>query len=186
MAVQVEEQTADYTGMITETDYQEYLRFDGTDQDAILPTLVNSAIRQAEAYCNATFGLKTYEALFEMDDCKHTLYLPFAPILSVESAAYVALDGTETNLTLNTDYYIRGLSKKYLIINKPYYSGSILVKYTAGNAVPANVNPLVKREMLKILDESFEIRGNSIIAASVALVPQSSKVGLALFRNNVL
>ena len=186
MSLQVEEQTADYTGMITEIDYQEYIRFDGTDQDAILPMLVESSIRQAEAYCNSTFGLKTFKALFEVDECKHTLNLPFAPILSVESVYYVDLEGVESLLTLNTDYYIRGLGRKYLILNTARYGGSILVNYTAGNATPANVNPQVKKGILTILSEAFEVRGNSIIAASVSIVSQNSKVELSHFRNNVI
>jgi uncharacterized phiE125 gp8 family phage protein len=186
MSLQVEEITADYTNMIVEADYQEYIRYDGTDQAALMPILIESAIRQAEAYCNATFGLKTYEALFSNVISGCNIYLPFAPILSVESVSVVDLEGAETLLVLNTGYYIQGLSRKYLILTGITSYSSILVKYTSGIATPANVNKTVKEGILTILSENFENREDGIIGEGVSKLPRNSKVKLAPFRNIVL
>lgn len=193
MALQVQENTADYTGMITAQEYEQYIRFDGTDQDLVMPILVESSIRAAEDYCNATFGLKTFTALFDNVLSGCNLYLPFAPIISVESVKRVSEDGIETSLVLGTDYYVKGLTRKYLVIistgtitNGAYTLPSYKIDYTAGNATPANVNVKVKDAILGIMEESFENRGQSIVGESVNIIPQNSKVKLGPYRNSVL
>ena len=187
MALQVQEVTADYTGMINEADYQEYLRYDGTDQATILPLMVESAIRQAERYCTASFGLKTYKMQKTDYNISCDIYLPFAPILSVTSASIIAQDGSSTALVVGTDYIVGGLNRKYISLLSGLVSlNSILeVEYSAGTATPANVNPQVKEGILTILSENFESRMEGLEGSSIAKMPRSSVVKLAPFRNNV-
>ena len=190
MAIQVEEISADYTGMIVEADYQEYIRYDGTDQATIMPTLVESAIRQAEAYCNATFGDKQYiyqRSEFE-PNCAY--YLPYAPIRTVDSVKVQNQDGSYTSLTEGTDYVVRGITRKYIILTyNVQITGSIPqileIEYKAGNATPANVNLQVKEAILQIMSENFENRMEGVVGESVAMLPRTSCVKLAPFRNNV-
>ena len=152
MALQVQELTANYTGMITEADYQEYLRYDGTDQATVLPLMVESAIRQAESYCGASFGLKTYKIQKTDYNIACDIYLPFAPILSVSGVNVISEDGTTTALVLGTDYRVGGLNRKYitLLFNSGLVSlNSILeVEYAAGTASPPNINPQIKEGIL--------------------------------------
>tara|TARA_R110002020_G_scaffold231553_2_gene442746 strand:+ start:7198 stop:7761 length:564 start_codon:yes stop_codon:yes gene_type:complete len=186
MALQVEELTADYTGMINEADYQEYIRYDGTDQSTILPIMVESAIRQAESYCNASFGLKTYKLQKTDYNIACDIYLPFAPILSVSGVNVISEDGNTTALVLGTDYRVGGLNRKYISLLSGLVSlNSIVeVEYTAGTAIPANINPQIKEGILTILSENFENRMEGL-EGSVSKMLRNSKVKLAPFRNNV-
>ena len=73
--IQIQEQSADYTNLITDALFQEWLRFDGSDQNEVKTMLIESAIRMAEQYCNATFGNKTYKALYS-NVCHGKKYFP--------------------------------------------------------------------------------------------------------------
>lgn len=187
MALQVQELTADYAGMITEADYQEYLRYDGTDQATILPTMVESAIRQAEAYCNASFGLKTYKIQKQDYNISCDIYLPYAPILAVSSVSIISIDGTVTALVDGTDYILGGLNRKYIsLISGLFNVNSILeVEYSAGTAIPANINGQIKEGILTILSENFENRMNASEGGNIGKMPLNSKVKLEPFRNNI-
>lgn len=188
MSIQTQEVTADFTGMIAEADYQEFIRYDGTDQSVILPTLIESAIRQAEGYCNASFGLKTfiYQRQDYISGCPY--YLPFAPILAVSAVKVIAQDGTETALSEGLDYVLGGLGRKYVTLLSANYSSSysvLQIEYSAGTAIPANVNLQVKEGILTILSENFENRMDGI-EGSIGKMPRNSIVKLAPFRNNIL
>lgn len=191
MSIQVEELTADYTGMILEADYQEYIRFDGTDQNTIMPMLIESAIRQAEAYCNASFGAKTYEYQRQVFTSGCAYYLPYAPIRTVSDVKIIAANGTTTALSEGVDYIIGGLKRKYITLLNVSVSSinSVLsVEYSSGNADPANVNLQVKEGILKILSENFENRMEGIEGGRIGIskTPRNSKVILAPFRNIIL
>ncbi len=187
MALQVQELTADYTGMITEADYQQFLRYDGTDQATILPLMVESAIRQAESYCQASFGLKTYKMQKSDYNIGCDVYLPFAPILSVTGVNIISQDGTSTPLVLGTDYRVGGLNRKYIsILSNSVGVNSILeVEYSSGTATPANVNSQIKEGILTILSENFENRMEGLDGGSISKMPRNSIVKLAPFRNKI-
>jgi uncharacterized phiE125 gp8 family phage protein len=187
MSLQVQELTADYTGIITTADYQEYIRYDGTDQAAIMPTLIESAIRQAEAYCNASFGLKTYIIQKQDYNIACDIYLPYAPILSVTGVKIIAQDGTETALDEGLDYVLGGLNRKYISLLGGFIGlNSVLqVEYSAGTATPANINTQIKEGILTILSENFENRMEGLEGGAVGKMPRNSKVKLAPFRNNI-
>lgn len=187
MALQVQEITANYTGMITEADYQEYLRYDGTDQATVLPLMVESAIRQAESYCGASFGLKTYKIQKTDFNIACDIYLPFAPILSVSSVSIISQDGTVTPLVLGADYRVGGLDRKYitLLSNSVDINSVLEVEYSAGTASPPNVNPQVKEGILTILSENFENRMEGLDGGNISKMPRNSVVKLAPFRNKI-
>jgi len=181
MAVQVEEVSADYTNFLSDAQIEQYLRFDGADQSAVLPLLTESAIRQAEAYCNATFGNKTIIALFSDACYGKTYYLPFAPIRSISEVASVDVDGVETVIT--TGFKTGGLTRKFIEFDS---DGVYKITYTAGVADPSTQNSAVKEAVLTILSENFENRTEVLAGESITDMPRNSKVKLAPFRNNIL
>lgn len=183
MAIQTEELTADFTGIINEADYQEYIRYEGTDQATILPVLVESAIRQAEAFCSRSFGNKTFKYLNDRICYSIKYYLPFAPIRDVTSVNSVAKDGTETLLVENTDYYIGGLGRKYIVFNSANYGVSYSVEYSAGLLDPSTIHPNAKEGILKILSEDFENRMDGLSGESISKMSRNSSVLLAPFKN---
>jgi hypothetical protein len=181
MSLQVEELTADYTGMITDAEREEFQRYDGTDQSNILPVLIESAIRQAEGYCQATFGTKTFNML--IDAVAGRRYpIPFAPILAVSAVVSVDRDGDITAKTLNTGYFVGGLQRKYISFAS---SCQYKVSYSAGILDPADINKRTKEGILTILSECFEKREDST-SEPVVKLSRNSMVKLAPFRNKIL
>jgi hypothetical protein len=184
MTIQVTESAADYTGLIAEADYQEFIRYNGTDQSTIMPQLVESAIRQAEAYCNTTFGNKTFVVYFENAESGCVYSLPHGPIQDVtEVAKLTKSDGAVPDEDAITTGFYLGPNKDSISFN---IFGSYKVTYTAGIATPANVNKQVKEAILHILSENFDNRDEVVLGESVAKLPRNSKVLLAPFRKRIL
>lgn len=179
----------DYTGLIPLADAKEYLRFDGTDQDVILPVLINASIKLAEAYTQQSFGNKNIIVEFIGLETLERVKLPLGYHRTVNSVSRVDEDGTETVLTLNDDYTVTGLNQKFIRILSATFSTvnvdstpSYRVDYDAGPAVPATVDDGVKNAIYKILSDSFDNRENSITGMSVADLSQDAKLMLNDFR----
>lgn len=181
MSVQVEEVSADYTDFLSAAEIEEYIRDDDDAQTNILPLLIESAIRQAEGYCNATFGSKEMVCLFTNVKACNSYYLPFAPIRSINAVYTVADDGTETAIT--SGFTVHGLTRKYIQFTS---YGTYKIEYSAGAALPlTNINPAIKEGVLTILSENFENRTEVLAGESLAKMPRNSMVKLGPFRNNV-
>lgn len=180
MAIQVEILTEDFTGLISQSEYEEYLRFDGTDQDNVLPFMVVSAIKMAEHFCNASFGNKTIKYQNDSVIAGLKYWLPFPKINSITS---VKLNGVA--LSEGTDYVIGGLENKYLIFingGTGFNHDIFEVEYSAGYLTPADVNGGIKEGILGILSENFEHRQDSI-DGSVHILPRNSRVKLQPYKN---
>lgn len=180
MAIQVEILSEDFTGLITETQYQEYLRFDGTDQSEVLPFMVVSAIKMAEHFCNASFGTKTIAYQNDSVIAGLKYWLPFPKINSITS---VKLNGVA--LAEGTDYVIGGLQNKYLIFiggGSSVTTNVYEVEYSAGYATPSDVDGGIKEGILGILSENFENRQDSI-GGGVHVLPRNSQVKLQPYKN---
>ena len=190
--VQVEELTYDYTALISDDLFQEWLRYDGTDQATVKPVLLEAAIRSAEDYCNAAFGTKTFAAQFDNVCVGKKYFLPYGNIVSVDAAVRVDGYGNEVALTLNTDYFVNGLKDKFIRIPTERYStgGNDFIAYkftyTSGYADPADVNASIKQAILQIAAENFENREDSVLGESVSVFPDSSRIKLNPFRKRVL
>ncbi len=181
MGLEVQEIAADYTDLITADQYQEYLRYDGTDQSNILPVMLESAIRTAEMYCNASFGDKTYTVFKDNIESGKKFRLPFPSIREVTEVVSVDSDGTETVIT--TGFATLGLDKKYMIFDT---SGMYMITYTAGNETPSNTPSQVKEAICQILSENWERRDDIVTGTIVAVVGRNSAVKLAPYRVNIL
>lgn len=182
MRLQTNIDSADYTGLMPIADVKEYIRFDGTDQDTVLPTIIQGSINLAEGYTQQSFGNKVITAEYS-EVCAGKKYrLPFGYHRDVTSVTMVALDGTETLLTLGVDYYITGLNlKNFILVNYHYSDASYRVVYEAGPLDPSTVDNDVKNAIYKIISDSFENRENSI-TVSINSVPQDAIVLLGNHR----
>jgi uncharacterized phiE125 gp8 family phage protein len=193
MSLQISETSADYTGLISDTVFQEWLRFDGSDQDNIKTIIIEGAIREAEAFCQRTFGDKTLVVLYDCIERYKKYYLPLAPVRSVSEVLKIDADGTETTLVNGTDYYIQGITGKWITFVKKNYttSGSTVpptykITYTAGNADPSTVPNDIKRLILHDVAEHFENREENIIDGSATILQNNSKKLLQKYRTRVL
>lgn len=180
--LQVKELSADYTNLITQADYQQFMRDDDTTQANVIAIMVESAIRQAEAICNASFGTKTYTMYRDTIKGGKKIYLPFAPVRSINEVAKVdPKTGAETVIT--TGFATFGLDRKYMVFN---VDGIYKVTYATGYATPASADPRVKEAILQILSENWERRDQILVGTIRTIVPQHAAIKLGPFRNNIL
>ena len=92
-----------------------YLKFDDTniDEVALINTMVKAAREACEKYTGLSFAEKTLYAYFTPDDLNDMIIdLPYGPIKSRSdiSMKWIDQEGTETSMTVNTDFWIRGLN----------------------------------------------------------------------------
>ena len=193
MSVQISETSADYTGLISDSVFEEWLRFDGSDQDNIKTIIIEGAIREAEAFCQRTFGDKTLVVLYDNIERGKRYYLPLSPVRTVSEVLRIDGDGTETELTEGTDFYIQGITAKWITFVKQNYTLSVngvlptyKITYTAGNADPSDVPNDIKRLILHDVAEHFENREDNIVDGSVTVLSNNSKKLLKKYRTRVL
>lgn len=85
----------------------------GTDavEDAEILSMIKAARQLIETYCGVSLGSKVIELFYHSDEViARRIRLPYGPH-SVMTSGYpvrVNQEGTETALTLNSDYYVRG------------------------------------------------------------------------------
>ncbi|TSA54096.1 MAG: hypothetical protein D4R45_04490 [Planctomycetaceae bacterium] len=78
-----------------------------TSEIALIMSMIASVRTHFERRTGLSFMEKTYETLFKIDD--KPFVLPIQPIISVDKVELVDQYGEKTELTLDTDYYKRGL-----------------------------------------------------------------------------
>jgi len=81
------------------------------DSDTAEITLITDMVAAVRTHIERRTGLslvgKTYEVFFRWDD--KPFILPVSPVISVDKVEKVDYLGTKTELTLNTDYFKKGL-----------------------------------------------------------------------------
>ena len=163
-----------------------------TDDDDIVTALIISARVAAEQYCNRAFCTKTLELWTdEVVSSSYELELSYPPHQSITSVKSLDIKEAETVLTLNSDYYKKGLTDYILTINNPLSSGvfskhisPIVVRYiagylqTGGFQCPAEVVTCIKT----IIMNNYEFR-EDYQDTGIALIPQDVKTRLNPFRH---
>jgi len=89
----------------------------GTDatEDAEITEMIKAARQLIEEYADLSLGKKTIDIFFHADEiAAKRVRLPAGPHGDITHVKRVDQEGTETTLTLNTDYYKRGLEFKEL------------------------------------------------------------------------
>ena len=181
MRFQVQINSAVYTGLMPLADVKEYLRFDGTDQDTVLATIIEGSINLAESITSQSFGTKTITAEYSKVYPRRRYRLPYGYHRDILTVNAIALDGTATLLTEGTDYHITGLNVKSVAIISPNCDVSYRVNYTAGPLDPATVVNGVKAQIYKIIADYFENRENSTDASN-NMIHQNATQGLTQYR----
>jgi uncharacterized phiE125 gp8 family phage protein len=146
------------------------------DNSAILDELsrMQVAARElCENYTNYALGVKVievyYEEDYDMDLERKTLKVPLAPVNSITSVTSVNIYGTETVLTLDTYYYIRGGKRKEIYIPEITSFGILLNNKIIGWKVVANVGytpitipKIFKEAILKLVWDWYNAKGNYV------------------------
>lgn len=151
-----------------------------TAEDTLIGEQLQAARRWIEQFTNQSIIKKTIVA--QTEDELDVFYLPFAPIQTVTSVYKILLDGTATLLTLNTDYYVVGLTEKKIVLYKTWSTSAyqvvgIKVTYDAYmDAVPKTLKDCA----LALMAEFYVNRGSDV------KIPQGIIERLAPFKRVIL
>lgn len=120
---------------VIEATLKNFIKYDEseTTETALITSLAKAAREFLEQYLNVSLASKTYQLTFDyraVDD--YHLRIPFGPVVSITSLAYYDIEGTETALTKNTDYYVRGLKFQDLYIPSLPDDVYFILEYVSG------------------------------------------------------
>jgi uncharacterized phiE125 gp8 family phage protein len=138
---------------------RQYVKFDLTDaaEDTFISSLITAAREYCEAYTRRALATQTLEAYLDWFPCADRFELPCPPLQSVTSVKYKDSDGTETTMTVDTDYLVDADSTVGQIVRPygvswpsftPHPIHPIKVRFTAGYAAPNTMPKLIKQAML--------------------------------------
>ena len=86
--------TAPATFPVTLEDAKIHLKIDGTDEDTYITALIKVATSVCEAYAGLSFISQTRVIKLDAFRCRD-LILPYGPVVSITSVAYVDADDAE-------------------------------------------------------------------------------------------
>jgi uncharacterized phiE125 gp8 family phage protein len=147
---------------ITLTEAKAWLKVDGTDDDALLTSLITAARIACENYAGLSFITQTRTV--KLDRFCGDVILPYGPVASVTSVAYKKEDDTDGTIN-SSDYTLdiqSGLSK--IRINEdgwPYTNrtlNNVVVTYVAGAGAATEIMKLGVKQKLAV---DYEKRGDT-------------------------
>jgi len=127
------------------------------DSDDLLNVIIGAVTEQIENYLGRDILTKTRKALYY--NVGRVVYLMPVPVASITSVQSLDEDGTATSLTLNTDYYVRGLKDNVQIYNIDAKGDSILqVIYQSGYGAASSVPAAIQQAIIQESARQFKRR----------------------------
>lgn len=188
-------QTRVITDIVTEpvsvAEAKLYCKVQDMADDALFPVLITSARRMLEKYTMTSFAQKTLHATWVETPGDNIIELPYGPIIAIDKIYRIDHEGTEEELTLNSDYFVMGDQDAIIRITKYWSSGdvhenSIRVEYKAGYGDTATETlPMeLKLAILKQIATDYELREN-ISAGAMTVLSNESKVLAGPYRKKL-
>lgn len=163
------------TEPVTQAVAKNYIKYDGSDSTelALITSMIKSARELCEKHTGLVFAEKTIYFFVDPEDLDYRkrVDIPYYPIISVEAVYSIDDEGTETALTLNTGYYLYGMTQKQVYFPNTILIGvdatevvSYRVEYKAGygHADTEALPEVLKMAILKQTAEWYENRENWI------------------------
>jgi uncharacterized phiE125 gp8 family phage protein len=149
-------------------------------EDTLIDSLITTARNLSEEYMDRALSSRSMQVIINTDDLSDNLFaLPLAPQSEVTQVVEIDLEGNETTLTLNTDYYIKGINELTFIRNKTIstgYSEDYIYKinYTCGYGIATGAENIqtptmpeaIKLAMLKQIEMWYDARGSEMMVLS--------------------
>ena len=151
------------------------------DEDNIVEELIYSAQRFLEDMGGFSIASSTWKAWSDRPCDLREFIIPMQPIISIQYVYRIDDIGTETALTLNTDYYKKGLTDLTLFFSADSSDGvprggnvanyyPIRVEYTAGHAtVPDDL----KIAVMTLVAENYINRKDTTMTG-IQIVPHTA------------
>ncbi len=151
-----------------------HLRVDGYDESDLIEALVEAATAQAEAFCRRRFLTQQWRVTLDAFP-SGAIALPWPPLVSIESVAYVDKDGVVQTVPPG-DYVVRtaetpgevGLAHGNSWPSARAEPGAVRVEFTCGYGAPAAVPHAIRRAVLLVVGTLF---ANRETVAPVAMQP---------------
>lgn len=132
-------------------DAKNYLRVDGTDDNALISTLIKAVRYTAEQYLRSSFITQTWKLSLDKY-APSVCRLPMGPLQSITSVKSITRDGTET--TLSSSLYFLKANNDFIEFETPPVGHRIEITYVTGygdsaSDVPA---PIAQAMLIHLAD----------------------------------
>lgn len=161
------------TNPVTAADFRTYARaVNISGEDSLIERQLEASVRWVEQYINRSINENTFSAvIWDFDDDRDLdrgeihYPLPFAPVKSITSVTGQDLDGNDTALTVDEDYFL--LEGGRLRIPSATSYSTYKIVYVAGME-SVEVTPNIKEAIYKLTAELYENRGISVTGTIVS------------------
>lgn len=166
---------------VTLSEAKEQLRIDDgfTLDDNYINALITAARDRVESYCNRYFTVQLVQIVYEGGFPAREIRLPYTDLTAVDQITYTDVDGVSDSVASGD--YTADLIGQRVVGEWP--SGVANYSVFVDTAPPAELSG-VKQAVLMIVTDLYELRAETVVAASVAENP-AVKALLAPYRNNL-
>jgi uncharacterized phiE125 gp8 family phage protein len=172
------------TEPITLDEMKLFLKVDTTDEDLLITSLISSARKAVEDYCNITMCTKVYD--YYLDNFTDTIELPMPPCKTVDAFTCSNLSYVESTIpsTKYKTFIFNGLRRseviKYPATSYDYEippTNGIRIRFTAGYGATASTVPDALKTVVKlVVSHWFENRNSSDIPQIAKTIAKQFKV----------
>jgi uncharacterized phiE125 gp8 family phage protein len=179
--------------VVSTADMKTFLEVGYATDDTLIAAFVTTATKLIEEYLNRALISQTLKVFYK--SYSGLVDLPHAPIQSVTTVEQISYDNNSTTLTVNNDYYVKGINDKYIEFAGNTYLPAghtvrdilndyqLQVTYVAGYGddstdIPEPIIDAVKRVVLRLYD--YRDTGMSI---TDNLIPNDAKILLEPYKN---
>jgi uncharacterized phiE125 gp8 family phage protein len=128
-----------------------------TGNNTFIALIVKAVTEQVEKYIGRDLLSRTRKAVYF--NPSNMVYLTPVPVASITSVKMLDDDGTAYDMTLNTDYYVRGLRDNVQITDITYARGRYLeVVYTTGYGDADDVPDAIKLAVVQEAARQYKNR----------------------------
>lgn len=173
---------------VSTSDAKAHLRVTSSDEDTLIGTIVEAAVRHVEDVCGRALFTQTWTATFDgFPDGE--LVLPRPPVASITSVSYVDEDGATQTLASNA--YEKDLGSEPACLWPVYGTtwpatraqrGSVTVVYVAGVASTSSIPKPIRQAILLLVGHLYENREAVNIGNIVTTMPMAVDALLAPYR----
>jgi len=164
--------TAAASEPITLEEAKNFLRVDGSDEDALIGALISAAREMCEQYTRRILVTTTIDEYFDgfpnyrNAQDKDIIYLSRGPVSSITSVKYVDEIGSESTVS-SSAYVVDTISEPARIASTAGWFATngiinqVIVRYTVGTDVSSIPTPL-KQGMLLIISDLYDKRDDRV------------------------
>ena len=95
-----------FTDIVSTSDAKSWMKVENNVEDSLIDNLIEEIIDVVEE--QYSFQLLEKNVVAEYESYSQTVELPLYPVKSITSVKTISNQGTETTLTVNSDYYVQG------------------------------------------------------------------------------